>query len=65
MNILKAILMAKYGYTRSEVNQIIDKASKITSIPNLYDIAIIELTRERERNCSDDDFNFLVMEMFQ
>ena len=44
--------MAKYGYTRSEVNKIVDDADKITSIENLYDIALIELSKEKNENCA-------------
>ena len=67
MNLLKAILMAKYGYTRVEVNKILDNADKITSIENLYDIALIELSKEKNENCAKDkiDMEFLILEMFQ
>ena len=67
MNLLKAILMAKYGYTRAEVNKILDNADKITSIENLYDIALIELSKEKNENCAKDkiDMEFLILEMFQ
>ena len=67
MNLLKAVLMAKYGYTRAEVNKIVDGADKITSIENLYDIALIELSKEKNENCAKDkiDMEFLILEMFQ
>ena len=67
MHLLKAILMAKYGYTRVEVNKILDDADKITSIENLYDIALIELSKEKNENCAKDkiDMDFLILEMFQ
>lgn len=59
--------MAKYGYTRAEVNKIVDSADKITSIENLYDIALIELSKEKNENCAKDkiDMEFLILEMFQ
>lgn len=67
MNLLKAVLMAKYGYTRAEVNKIVDDAEKITSLENLYDIAMLELSREKLENCAKDkiDMDFLILEMFQ
>lgn len=50
MDILKAVLMARYHYTRAEVNLRIREAELDGSLPKLYEIAIIKLREEMLKN---------------